>query len=260
MNRRSLRLFALCVVLIPGSMLSGCFCALDYCEYYPADPYCSGGRRGPSQSRTQTDEECYRDAHCVQGLACVRRQCVPFQDAPSECRRDSHCTNGEACVYNSCRPRCRVADDCNLGRPCDCLKGVCYPRTDTTPPKKNPPQVECKAHTDCSSGKVCLASKCEDGCRNDSECPRGQLCGEHQCRKGCKSDNDCSKDELCFQGGCKSNVCRSDADCKVGSICKTSGSSCVAGCRRDGDCKTGQVCQKNVCKNPVPTCETDKEC
>ena len=70
----------------------------------------------------------------------------------------------------------------------------------------------------------------------------------------CRSDKDCKDGTVCVANKCVE--CGSDADCGKGKVCKANACVAAAECEKDADCANGQVCQAGVCK----PCTADSEC
>jgi outer membrane exchange protein TraA len=150
---------------------------------------------------------------------CIRDPRDPSGDyLCAECVDDSHCTAGRKCVQGKCV------------NPCNCCPGqFCVPTDPTKPEARNCSQ--CRTDGDCGSGKCDLLNgRCVDklpDCNSDERC--GKNCVS--CPDSTKDDPQgkrpyCLNGEVCVQ-------CRYDADCKVGTFCRSG--DCVP-CTDDRHC------------------------
>ncbi|MCC6808369.1 MAG: hypothetical protein IT381_13175 [Deltaproteobacteria bacterium] len=134
---------------------------------------------------------------------------------------------------------------------------------------------DCRTTNDCTSGLVCIDSRCEKPCRAPADCGTGFVCTgeicvqsasiEAPCEGGCATGQSCVQGrclcspESCALGCCVSNQCIevSDASCGAnGSVCVACGgltptciggvctsacdaSACGLGCCSPGGCQPG---------------------
>jgi len=160
---------------------------------------------------------------CKQCLApepfCIRDPRDPNGDYQcAECRDDGDCTAGRKCVQGKCV------------NPCNCCPGqFCVPTDPAKPDARNCSQ--CRTDGDCAGGKCDLINgRCTDKL---PECNADERCGKScvSCPDSTKNDPQgvrpyCLNGEVCVQ-------CRYDADCKVGTFCRSG--DCVP-CTDDRHC------------------------
>ncbi|MFO0656603.1 MAG: outer membrane exchange protein TraA family protein [Polyangia bacterium] len=150
---------------------------------------------------------------------CIRDPRDPGGDYQcAECRDDMDCTAGRKCLQGKCV------------NPCNCCPGqFCIPTDPSKPDVRNCSQ--CRTDTDCGAGKCDLLNgRCIDkipDCNTDDRC--GKSCVS--CPDSTKNDPQgvrpfCLNGEVCVQ-------CRYDADCKVGTFCRSG--DCVP-CSDDRHC------------------------
>ncbi len=126
----------------------------------------------------------------------------------------------------------------------------------------------CNEDQDCVKGGEPVSSvRCETQtgvcyCRTDDACAPSELCnlaGFCQDRTGCTANSDCLDPSLFCEtttGTClPRGRCSSDLHCKLGEVCDTGRSTCVAGCRSHGDCP-GSSCR---CGDVACGCDAGSE-
>ncbi len=217
--------------------------------------------------------ECLSDKNCKKFQACQKNRCVyvgcksDAECAPQfcelktgkcrECLKDTHCKPNQKCdlkTYTCKQSGCKTDRDCKVPVPA-CLKGKCVECTDAKKhcPKnylcKNNKCVNCQKDSDCKafnpsppyayrSTQICLANKCQNGCRRDSDCSLGYICKKNICEKGCRSNRDCPQSSVCKNNQCV-KVCRSRYDCyrqRDRRVCDTKSGVCV-------QCLSSRECQ-----------------
>lgn len=195
-----------------------------------------------------------------------------------ECEESSDCSDGQACRGGICQTPCPDeqkcgsnnggADSCGGDRPF-CVSECC---------------VECVGSSDCSDGKVCVDSQCQeepDDCLAGGSCSPDQKCedtdgdGEGECVEGggsgqsCDPTNpgSCPQGEFCNQQGqCEApssgqncGLCGSNCSCPGSSTCQQFACTGCEGVLAPDDCPDDQVCYPagdaglgvNVCGPPL---------
>jgi Cys-rich repeat protein len=118
----------------------------------------------------------------------------------------------------------------------------------------------CSGDSDCGLGNVCVADRCEPGCRSVRDCPTSApLCqadlGDNGTCVTCLSNADCKRGESCDAGTCVDS-CTKDSDCS-GQRCNTETMRCVE-CLVNSQCPLGKVCgADNTCSGG---CLGDRDC
>lgn len=236
---------------------------------------------------TDVAPECKDSSACALGNICFEDKCVPGCGSDRDCAGGRHCvpeslphgfcaqclTNdhcntaaNEKCVGTTCVTTCQTNNDCTsqTNAPyCDTNVGTC---------------VQCLSDGVCPIGTLCIASKCQPGCRSDRDCPdnlkcdpksganggcfvcvqnadcNGRICKEHQCVIDCTAVNCQAPTAVCdpATGGCVG--CLSKTDCPAGNLCL--GNRCIEGCETDNDCSGGLKCASGTCVQ----CITDAQC
>ncbi len=114
----------------------------------------------------------------------------------------------------------------------------------------------CVIDTDCTGGKLCLATHCQAGCRTDAECSSsGKICSKNACVPPCTADNECRFDQICEAGGCVRG-CRDDNSCEQ--VMSTSKAICdksyggtttltATPCTCASQCSGNEICSGGVC-------------
>lgn len=132
---------------------------------------------------------------------------------------------------------------------------------------------DCVSDSDCSSGNVCVANKCEplpapDGCTLDADCDDQDPCTDDTCVSGscqnlsmagcCATDSDCEDNNICTDDSCSGGTCLNAANtalCDDNDACTTEvcdKGACVATaiencCEADVDCDDGDDCTDDAC-------------
>ncbi len=107
----------------------------------------------------------------------------------------------------------------------------------------------CGQTSDCTSGKVCVMSKCRPACSNDASCSNGDVCRQGGCvdPKSLVCSPPCPSGQACVAGECKCNA-DSCSGCCENNICRTpSKATCGVGGVTCQACPEGLSCEKGEC-------------
>ena len=193
-------------------------------------PHCGGCSCTPPVS------ECFTDADCALGLACVtdpatgsarceaNSACGP---SPAGCSVTG-CGFGETCDTSvGCTPSACSCDEASGGWICtdDCGGGTCVPSTG-----------ECASNADCTGGLVCDVAGhfCRPMCAVDCFI-YDPVCGTDGLTYGCGvPDAECRGIPVAYDGECISggggvegDPCTTDSECNIGLVCEAG--SCSMG-------------------------------
>ncbi len=170
---------------------------------------------------------------CSDGQDCIDGFCKkPGEVNTEECISDGDCPNGYTCNDNS-----------------ECVAKIC----------------ESKA--DCDHGKICVNTRCVNGCESNSDCENNETCNTQtkQCEKGedCRIEDNCGQGFECDQlsGRCVAKLsCSTQADCAEGYKCE--GSQCIAKirCYANEECSNGEVCRVDGYCDIDTGCDSDQYC
>ncbi|GBN12717.1 Fibrillin-2 [Araneus ventricosus] len=271
------------------------------CEPISHRPQCSclpGYTGNPQIECRPIGPECRRDNDCSAGHVCLGGKCTVVPG----CTSDNDCSPGQICENTKCLYGCRSHSDCGFTQECfenqcqnPCKPGKCgisaecrainhaalcrCPPDHTGDPKVlcRQVRVECHVDSDCSLGKICVSTRCMEGCRSNEHCPDDEACIQGRCDTPCRPGA-CGLKALCratnhqaectcpqnFQGNARvqcnpeSRVeCQFNSDCAPNETCENSRCIVVTGCRSDSFCHTGEICENTKC---ILGCRTDSDC
>lgn len=239
-------------------------CRLDDSPDPPEDGDGSSTDGDDTDVEPPTGPPCTESARCPPETLCdpLRGQCLPSCN-PSY----ASCENGWVCRL--------ITEGEHAGRG----KGVC-----DAPWQGNTAGQSCASHGDCAPRLLCgRAGRCEaicvpggfencpEGvacvenaslgvascawCRTSTDCPAGRLCHDGRCLEDveCRHSRECDGELACVHGRCTRALCRTNADCEVGT-CDPQGGFCHAN-QCENDCsREGLCCWRHSCG---PCCPTD---
>lgn len=171
---------------------------------------------------------CKQDADCATGLCqgsyCFT-SCRSSADCPSDfvCRSATYRLNGIRSRIPSCVPakpclsegNCSASDDSCAPQPNaaeDGLELIC------TPGRGRSAGQSCTLDADCASGLCGERGLCIGGCNVDSDCPPGPASAPELCQPLATTVRGVSGTIKACQT--RAPMCRRDADCSAGTICK----------------------------------------
>ncbi len=156
----------------------------------------------------------------------------PRLELGSGCDLTTDCSSDLVCRLGRCREECRDARDCRSGLTCvldSDMRGVCQVPSEST----------CERASDCPDPLVCRFTTCTNECVDDRDCPTGSACTMDVDGMACR-------DPATIE-------CRLNSECPPALICARD-HRCREQCRTDRDCRDGTVCNvgadPNVCQAP----------
>ncbi|MBQ9394543.1 MAG: sel1 repeat family protein [Proteobacteria bacterium] len=157
--------------------------------------------------------QCRVAKDCKTGEACIQQICKPMVNLT--CKTDIDCPDYEKCFDGKCA-MCTADTDCKSGFACS-ENGICLPKQEKL--------IQCRQHSECGMGEVCLNGDCAAFCSSIDECsyPSGVkgmcsrtdriLFGVCEAAQGCNKNDDCKEGYTCYMKSCERIYCQSDADC-----------------------------------------------
>ncbi len=224
-------------------------CNADSCSYQCRDSGFVNGDCYPIKC-TQNDECNYNDYNDI----CIDNRCQP-------CKEDKHCGDGKICEQGKCNDYGCLADvDCEDEND-KCLDHRCTFVANNNANDQsniNTKSPECTYHTDCESGRACLAGNCIKDrvryfCSDNSACPSGSICNTfyHECF--IPKTQSTSKLDKVFQSMEKfsssrytlkvEKECMHNADCEGNLICD---GIYKCGCMSNQQCGSHQMCNEQL--------------
>jgi len=177
---------------------------------------------------------------------------------------------------------CTTIDDCPSTF--DCIDGFCKPNGENDPTEECIDDTECpggfycnglgeceqkicESKADCEIGKVCIGSRCIDGCETNSDCENNETCDtlSHLCVKAedCRIEDNCEQGYDCDQlsGKCVAKLdCITSEDCATGYKCDNSQCITKVGCHSNEECANGEVCRADGYCDIDTGCDGDQYC
>jgi Cys-rich repeat protein len=190
---------------------------------------CTQDLQCASSRCSQNQCVCDQNADCPTGQSCFRPVTARNYCASTSLPINAACTADAQCLSDQCEGDvcvCRHDSDCPTGQVC---------RTPVTGRNFCERSQDVGARpigSACNSNAECLSNTCEFHtcvCNSDGDCPSAQECyrpiGERNiCRPVALPINAaCQRDSQCRSGRCEGDrcVCRHDADCPSGLVCRT---------------------------------------
>ncbi|MEZ4315848.1 MAG: hypothetical protein R3F61_00015, partial [Myxococcota bacterium] len=173
---------------------------------------------------------------CTWALLATACSARPSFDPGGECELNTECAAHLVCRLGRCRVECREERDCSIGL--ECVRdpaglGACT----------LPEEAECALSSECPAFLVCRFGRCTNACENDVDCPPGARCetddsGMPGCRDvadtECALNSDCDAPYICAPDRRCREECRTDRDCRDGTVCLDTMSPTMCGFPPDG--------------------------